>query len=51
MSGPMVALRAATDNDASAVAEVLMASRAAFMPYAPMAHSPPPMCASGSGMR
>lgn len=33
-------LRAASDGDAAAVAELLMASRHAFLPYAPMAHSP-----------
>jgi len=35
-----IALRAAADSDAPAVAGVLIASRAAFIPYAPMAHSP-----------
>ena len=35
-----IALRSATDSDASEVVEVLVASRAAFIPYAPMAHSP-----------
>jgi len=32
-------LRKAVDDDSSAVAEVLISSRKAFMPYAPMAHS------------
>jgi GNAT superfamily N-acetyltransferase len=33
-------LREARDSDASAVAEVLVTSRRAFIPYAPMAHTP-----------
>ncbi|WP_218929516.1 GNAT family N-acetyltransferase [Piscinibacter gummiphilus] len=33
-------LRPATDADAPAVADVLIATRRAFMPYAPMAHDP-----------
>jgi GNAT superfamily N-acetyltransferase len=32
-------LRKAVNDDASAVAEVIMSSRKAFIPYAPMAHS------------
>lgn len=35
-----VVLREANDGDAPAVAEVLIASRQRFLPYAPMAHSP-----------
>jgi ribosomal protein S18 acetylase RimI-like enzyme len=35
-----VVLREAFDKDAPAVAEVLIASRQRFIPYAPMAHSP-----------
>jgi hypothetical protein len=31
-------LRAATPNDAPAVADVLLASRRAFLPWAPIAH-------------
>jgi ribosomal protein S18 acetylase RimI-like enzyme len=33
-------LRVASEEDASAVAEVLISSRQAFIPYAPMVHSP-----------
>lgn len=36
---PDVLLRAATADDASGVADVILASRAAFLPYAPPAHS------------
>ncbi|MBL0726273.1 GNAT family N-acetyltransferase [Piscinibacter sp. HJYY11] len=35
-----VKLRCATEDDAPAVAEVIISSRKAFLPYAPMAHSP-----------
>jgi ribosomal protein S18 acetylase RimI-like enzyme len=35
-----VVLRAAWDGDAPAVAETIISSRAAFIPYAPMAHGP-----------